>query len=179
MGAQLPATLLQFFKVWKPRTPGLRNKRLVRTDDLYQGAPIPSLLTSIHTTGGRCRRTGRITTLHRGGGDKHELRLIDWDRKTPGEHVVMRIEQDPTRSARIALLKHASSNRLSYILAPKGTRVGDVVSTGSNVPPERGNCLPLSAIPPGSLIHSIGLRAGEGGKIARAAGMLNHCLYKN
>jgi large subunit ribosomal protein L2 len=128
------------------------------------------LLTSVHKTGGRCRMTGRITTLHRGGGDKHELRLIDWARKAPGLHTVMRLEVDPNRSARIALLKHNESNRLSYIVAPKGVRTGDVLCSGSNVAPERGNCLPLSAIPPGTLIHSIGLRPHEGGKLARAAG---------
>lgn len=170
LGQQLPATILQYFKVWKPRTPGLRNRRLVRTDDLYQGPPIGSLLSKLHKTAGRCRRTGQITVRFRGGGDRHFYRLIDWNRRVEGVHEVMRLEVDPNRSARIALLKHRQSQRLSYIVAPKGTQVGDLVQSGANVPPERGNCLPLSAIPVGTLIHNIGLRANQGGKIARSAG---------
>ena len=171
MGQQLPATLLQFFKVWKPRTPGLRHKRLVKTDDLHQGAPIGSLLTPLHKTAGRCRQTGRITVRHRGGGEKHNYRLIDWDRKLEGDHKVMRVEVDPNRTARIALLKHQETQRLSYIIAPKGLDVGDVVKSGPNVPPDLGNCLPLSSIPPGTIIHSIGMKNGQGGKLARSAGM--------
>ncbi|KAI3646796.1 hypothetical protein MP228_009724 [Amoeboaphelidium protococcarum] len=167
---QLPATLLQFFNVWKPRTPGLRHKRLVKTDDLYQGAPIPSLLTKLHKTGGRCRDTGRITARHRGGGEKHSYRLMDWDRSNEGAHEVMRVEVDPNRSARIALLKHLESNMLSYIVAPKGVIPGQVLHNGESVAPDIGNCLPLSAIPPGTLIHNIGLKNGEAGKIARSAG---------
>jgi large subunit ribosomal protein L2 len=88
----------------------------------------------------------------------------------------MRIEVDPNRTARIALLKHSSTNRLSYILAPKGTQPGDIVQSGNDVPPDRGNCLPLSAIPPGTLIHNIGLRPNEGGKIARSAGKQDSAL---
>ena len=170
MGQQLPATLLQHFKVWKPRTPGLSNKRLVRTDDLFQGPPVGSLLTRLHKTGGRCRITGRITSRHRGGGEKHAYRMIDWDRRAPGAHTVMRIEKDPNRTARIALIKHEDTNTLSYILAPKGTQTGDVLHAGPDVSPDRGNCLPLSSIPPGTLIHNIGLRPHEGGKLARSAG---------
>ncbi len=173
MGQQLPATILQYFKVWKPRTPGLRNKRLVKTDDLYQGPPIGSLISRVHKTGGRCRVTGRITSRHRGGGDKNWYRLIDWDRKSTGPHEVMRIEVDPNRSARIALLKNRDTQRLSYILAPKGVQVGDVLYSGANVAPDRGNCLPLSAIPVGTVVHNIGLKKGEGGKIARSAGFIN------
>jgi large subunit ribosomal protein L2 len=171
---KLPATLLQHFKVFAPRTPGLRNKRLVRTDDCYQGPPIESLLSPLHKTGGRCRFTGRITSRHRGGGEKHPYRIIDWSRKLTGPHEVLRLEVDPNRSARIALLKHVESNRLSYILAPKGVQAGDVLQSGADVPPNKGNCLPLSAIPPGTLIHNIGLRPGEGGKIARSAGKSSH-----
>lgn len=176
MGQRLPATLLSHFKTWQPRTPGLANKRLVRVDDLFQGPPIASLLVPLHKTGGRCRITGRITTRHRGGGEKHDYRLIDWDRRLSGKHQVMRVEADPNRTARIALLKHIETSRLSYIVAPKGLEVGNVVQSGVNVPPDRGNCLPLSSMPPGTLVHNIGLKTNQGGKIARAAGTYGQLL---
>lgn len=170
MGQRLPATLSQFFRVWRPRTPGLRHKRLLRNDHLYDGPPVGSLLAPLNKTGGRCRITGRITSFHRGGGEKHTYRLIDWNRSVPGPHLVLRLEKDPNRSAHIALLQSKETNLLSYILAPKDTQSGDVLYAGDNVPPVRGNCLPLKAIPPGTLIHNIGLRPGEGGKLARSAG---------
>lgn len=60
---------------------------------------------------------------------------------------------------------------LSYIIAPKGIVPGNVLYSGANVPPEVGNCLPIKAIPPGTLIHGVGFKAGEGGRMARAAGI--------
>lgn len=169
-GQQLPSTILQYFRVWQPRTPGLRNKRLVKTDHLYQGPPIGSLLTPLHKTGGRCRQTGRITMRHRGGGDKHNYRLIDWARSSVNDQKVMRLEVDPNRTAWIALLKDAVDHRLSYIVAPKGLKPGDVVRSGANVTPDVGNCLPLSSMPAGTIIHNIGMFDGDAGKLARAAG---------
>jgi large subunit ribosomal protein L2 len=83
----------------------------------------------------------------------------------------MRIEEDPNRTARIALLKHKETNRLTYIISPKGIKPGDILYSGEKVLPEPGNCLPIRAIPPGTLIHNIGINPGEGGKIARSAGM--------
>jgi large subunit ribosomal protein L2 len=89
MGQRLPATLLQYFKTWKPHTPGVANRRLVRIDDLYQGPPVASLLMPLHKTGGRCRVTGRITSRHRGGGERHDYRLIDWNRRAPGNYLLL------------------------------------------------------------------------------------------
>jgi ribosomal protein L2 len=172
---KLSENITKYFKVWPSRTPGLRHKRLVRTDDLYQGPPVGSLLTRLHKVGGRCNITGKITSRHRGGGERHSYRLIDWDRTYPNVQV-MRIEVDPNRSARIALVKSQETNQLSYILAPHGISPGDILLKGENVQPNKGNCLPLSNIPPGTLIHSIGLRNGESGKIARSAGTYGQML---
>jgi hypothetical protein len=57
------------------------------------------------TTAGR-NSHGRITSYHRGGGHKRLLRTIDLKRNTSSSiGIVERIEYDPNRSSRIALVR--------------------------------------------------------------------------
>ncbi|KAJ8766508.1 hypothetical protein K2173_022567 [Erythroxylum novogranatense] len=55
-------------------------------------------------TAGR-NSAGRITSFHRGGGAKRLGRVIDVKRNVPCIGVVERIEYDPNRSSRIALVR--------------------------------------------------------------------------
>ncbi|KAK3226493.1 hypothetical protein Dsin_006355 [Dipteronia sinensis] len=55
-------------------------------------------------SGGR-NSSGRITTFHRGGGSKRLQRRIDLKRSTPSIGIVERVEYDPNRSSRIALVR--------------------------------------------------------------------------
>lgn len=120
------------FKTYKPVTPGLRHLRRPRNDHLYEGRPIRDLTVARRKKGGR-NNQGRITVRHIGGGHRQRIRIIDFVRKTPGIHDVVRIEFDPGRSAHIALLqsrdKNAGSKKWSYILAPEGLRAGDTVQS--------------------------------------------------
>ncbi|MGN0011110.1 MAG: 50S ribosomal protein L2, partial [Marinilabiliaceae bacterium] len=50
-------------------------------------------------------------------------------------------------------------------------QVGQTINSGSEAVPEVGNALPLSVIPIGTIIHNIELRPGQGGIIARSAGV--------
>lgn len=126
--AQRKATGDPDFKTYKPVTPGLRQLRLPRNDHLYKGRVYLPLSIPKRKTGGR-NNTGRMTVEHIGGGHKQRIRLVDFQRRAPGEQVVQRIEYDPCRSAHIALIKHKRSEELSYILAPEGLREGDVVQS--------------------------------------------------
>lgn len=56
------------------------------------------------STGGR-NSAGRITIYHRGGGAKRLHRKIDLKRSTSSMGVVERIEYDPNRSSRVALVR--------------------------------------------------------------------------
>ena len=49
--------------------------------------------------------SGRITAFHRGGGSKLLLRKIDLKRSSSSIGIVERIEYDPNRSSRIALVR--------------------------------------------------------------------------
>src|SRR5262249_52005205 len=110
------------------------------------------------------------TVWFRGGGHKQRYRIVDFRRDKPGiPATVAAIEYDPNRSARIALL-HYKDGEKRYILAPEGLRVGQTVLSGENADILPGNCLPLKAIPAGTMIHNIELRPGKGGQMVRSAG---------
>ncbi len=56
------------------------------------------------------------------------------------------------------------------ILAPHGIKVGQIVVSGNDAPPEVGNAMPLSIVPLGSIVHNIELNPSQGGKQCRSAG---------
>jgi len=82
---------------------------------------------------------------------------------------VARIEYDPNRSARIALLHYVDGEK-RYILSPVGLEVGAMVQAGIGADIQPGNALPLSAMPLGTTIHNIELKPGKGGQLVRSAG---------
>lgn len=132
--------------------------------------PAKRLLIPKRKTGGR-NHQGIVTTRFRGGGHKRMYRLIDFKRKKVGVVAnVESIEYDPNRSCRIALVKY-SDGELSYILAPEGLKAGDQVSSGDDVEPRTGNCLPLRKIPLGMSVHCVELQPGRGGQLCRSAGV--------
>jgi large subunit ribosomal protein L2 len=153
----------------KPTSPGRRFAVAVRTDGLYKGKPVSSLVDKKMKSGGRNNK-GRITVRHRGGGHKQRYRIIDFKRDKDGvPGVVERIEYDPNRSAHIALVKYADGER-RYILAPKGIREGAPIISGEEAPIKPGNTLPIRSIPVGTLVHNVELKPGKGGQLVRSAG---------
>ena len=80
-----------------------------------------------------------------------------------------RIEYDPNRTARIALIVYADGEK-RYILHPKGLNVGDPVLSGPGVDPRIGNAIPLGEVPLGETVHNVELKIGKGGQLARTAG---------
>ena len=158
-------------KILRPMTPGTRHQTRLDNSDLTKGvSPEKSLLVLLHRASGRNHR-GIITVRHRGGGAKRFYRIIDFKRlKDNCSAEVKSIEYDPNRSCRIALLQYEDGEK-RYILAPKDLVVGRKVMSGPSAEPEVGNCLPLESIPAGLTVHNVELRPGQGGKIARAAGI--------
>ena len=165
-------------KNFKPVTPSLRGTVLIDRRDLYQGKPVKGLTVGKSHSGGR-NNHGRITSFFRGGGHKQSYRIVDFRRrKADMPAVVERLEYDPNRTAFIALLKY-QDGELSYILAPQRLKVGDTVVSGAKVDIKPGNAMPLGAIPVGTIVHNIELKAGAGGKIARAAGQYAQLVGKD
>jgi large subunit ribosomal protein L2 len=153
----------------KPTSPGQRFVVRVVTEGLHPGAPYEGLITTLPRHGGR-NNQGRITTRHQGGGHKRYYRIIDFKRDkdgVPGR--IERLEYDPNRSARLALVLYVDGER-RYILAPKHAKVGDPIMSGPDAPIKPGNALPLKNIPIGTLVHCVELKPGKGAQFARSAG---------
>ncbi len=164
-------------KKLKPVTPGQRHAVLPDFAELTTDEPEKSLVVPNKVHAGR-NNQGRVTVRHRGGGHKRLYRLIDFYRDKPGIPAkVVSIEYDPNRSAWISLLHYADGEK-RYIITPVALKVGEVVEAGENAEPRPGNALPLRKIPDGTLVHSVELHPGSGGKIARAAGAAAQVLGK-
>ncbi|MCW3777795.1 50S ribosomal protein L2 [Levilactobacillus namurensis] len=165
-------------KKYKPTSNGRRNMTsLVYKDVITKTTPEKSLLDSQSHTAGR-NNAGHMTVRHRGGGNKRQYRIIDFKRiKDDVPATVKAIEYDPNRTANIALLVYADGVK-SYIIAPKGLKVGDQVQSGPDADIKVGNTLPLKNIPFGTVIHNIELKPGKGGQLVRSAGTSAQLLGK-
>jgi large subunit ribosomal protein L2 len=154
----------------KPTSAGRRFQTVSDFAEITRSRPQKSLLIPKPSTGGR-NSYGRKTSRHRGGGHKQQYRIVDFKRDKDGVPAkVASIEYDPNRNARIALL-HYFDGEKRYILAPGEVKVGDVLQSGHGSEIRPGNALPLRYVPVGSTLHNIELRPGQGGKLARGAGM--------
>src|SRR5271165_339361 len=157
-------------KSYNPTTPTRRFQTVISRDDITKQTPEKRLVEGKPKTGGRSS-TGRVSSRFIGGGHKQQYRIIDFKRDKDGIPAkVATIEYDPNRNARIALLHYLDGEK-RYILAPAGIAVGDRLQSGHGAEIRPGNALPMRYIPVGSTIHNVELRVGQGGKMARGAGM--------
>ena len=164
-------------KKFKPTTPGRRGMTVTDYSVLSKVEPERSLLEPMKHNSGR-NNTGRITVRHHGGGNRTKYRVIDFKRnKFDVPATVKTLEYDPNRSAHIALIEYEDGVK-SYIIAPEGMKIGDVIMTGPNADIKPGNCLPFSAIPVGTVIHNIELYPGKGAQLVRSAGNMAQLMAK-
>ena len=156
-------------RVYKPMTNGTRQRSVLTSEEITKTTPEKSLIVTKKKTNGR-NNQGKITVRHRGGGVKRKYRLVDFKRNKDGiTAMVSAIEYDPNRSANIALITYKDGVK-SYIIAPKGLKVGDIVESGVKTDVKVGNTMEIANIPVGTVIHNIELRPGKGGQLARGAG---------
>lgn len=162
-------------KHYKPTTPGLRGMIGQDYKVLTKKKPEKTLLRPLLGPVGRSH--GKITTRHRGGGHKRMYRLIDFKQYRFDEPArVEAIEYDPNRSCFIALVSYPNGDK-SYILAPDGIKVGDVViSSQKKIVFKIGNRLPLKYLPAGTEVFNIEMTPASGGKLVRSAGVLARVL---
>ena len=154
----------------KPTSAGRRFQTVSDFSEITKSTPEKSLLAPKPKSGGRNNR-GKKTARHRGGGHKQRYRIVDFKRGKDGVPAkVAAIEYDPNRNARIVLLHYVDGEK-RYILAPSRVKVGDRLQSGQGSEIRPGNALPLRYIPVGTTIHNVELRPGQGGKLARGAGM--------
>ncbi len=156
-------------KIYRPTSAGRRGMTGFDFSEITKDRPEKALTAKLSKKAARGNH-GQITIRHKGGGHKRRYRMIDFKRlKMDVPATVAAIEYDPNRTCRIALI-HYKDGEKSYIIAPIGLKVGDTVVAGATADILPGNCLPLSAMPVGTIIHNIELRPGKGGQVCRGAG---------
>jgi large subunit ribosomal protein L2 len=156
-------------KKYKPTTPSRRNMVTLDYKELTTSKPYKKLTKGGKRSVGR-NNQGRITTRHKGGGNKRLYRKIDFlYNKFDIPAKIETVEYDPNRTAFISLVCYADGER-RYVVMPKGVKVGDTFMVSENAPLERGNRLPLVKIPVGTFIYNIELKVKGGSKLVRSAG---------
>lgn len=164
-------------KRFKAYTPSRRNMTVSDFSEITKSTPEKSLVVHLKKTAGR-NNQGKITVRHHGGGAKKKYRIIDFKRNKDGINAkVIGIEYDPNRTANIALIRYEDGVK-SYIIAPYGIKVGDVLRNGPDAEIRVGNALPMRNIPVGSEIHNIEMKPGAGGQLVRAAGNVAQLMAK-
>ena len=162
---------------YKPVTPGRRNMTVSTYEEITKTKPEKSLICILKKNAGR-NNTGRITVRHRGGGNKRKYRIIDFKRLSPEPSTVKAIEYDPNRTAYIALLA-TEEGKKSYIIAPQGLKVGDVIESKETADIKPGNSLPIKNIPLGTFINNIEITPGKGAQLVRTAGSAAQLMAKD
>jgi len=156
-------------KTFKPTSPAQRQLVQVDRSELWKGKPVKKLTEGLTKTAGR-NNTGRVTARRRGGGHKRRYRLVDFKRtKFDVVGTVERLEYDPNRTAFIALITYNDGEQ-AYILAPQRLGVGDKVIAADRADIKPGNAMPLKSIPVGTIVHTVEMKPGKGGQMARSAG---------
>jgi len=113
----------------------------------------------------RSRRRGAGSRPYRSPSHRHSGNIVY--PRYDGSAKVLGLEHAAGRSSPI--INVDMSGRKVNLIAPEGIRVGQEISVGSGAV-DRGNILPLSSIPEGTLIYNIEITPGDGGKLVRAAG---------
>ena len=164
-------------RLYKPTSPARRFMSVLSYEGLTKKAPEKALTTDLRSKAGR-NNTGKITVRHQGGGNRRKYRIIDFKRTKDGIPAkVAALEYDPNRTCFIALLNYADGEK-RYILGPIDLKVGDTVMSGTGADIKPGNCLPITNIPVGTLIHNIEIKPGHGGQMVRSAGTAAQLMAK-
>ncbi len=157
-------------KRFKPTTDSRRHMvNVTYKGVLTTNEPHKALTRGVKRSVGR-NNTGRITTRHKGAGNKRLFRDIDfkYDKKGIPAKIVS-VEYDPNRTAFISLAQYADGAK-TYIVTPKGIKVGDEFIVAEKTEVKLANRMVLKNIPVGTAIYNIELKPQGGGKIARSAG---------
>ncbi len=157
-------------KSYKPTTKSRRMMQVVTYKGVLTASkPQKSLTSGFRRAMGR-NAQGRITTRHKGGGNKRLYREIDFlynKKDIPAK--IASIEYDPNRSSFIALVVYRDGEK-RYILASKSMKVGSTFVVSDKAPLALGNRLPLRLIPVGTFVYNIEIKPGGGAKLVRSAG---------
>jgi large subunit ribosomal protein L2 len=158
-------------KTYKPTSAARRQLQTINYKEKLSGKKKAekSLMKGWKRDMGR-NNQGRITTRHKGGGNKRVYREIDflYNKKDIPAKIVS-VEYDPNRTAFIALAVYADGEK-RYVIANKTARAGDAFIVSEKAPLKPGNRLPLKFIPVGTFVYNIEIKPMGGAQLVRSAG---------
>ena len=166
-------------KKHKPTSPSQRQTLTLDYRKLLTGdTPEKKLTKGTKRSVGR-NNQGRITTRHKGGGNKRLYRLVDfiYDKKDIPAKLTT-IEYDPNRSAFVGVAIYADGEK-RYVIVPKSLKAGATFKVGENVPVIPGNRLPLKNIPVGTFVFNLEVKPNGGAKMVRSAGVFAQVVAHN
>jgi large subunit ribosomal protein L2 len=157
-------------KSFKPFTSTTRSTILLTSPEITKNTPYKKLIKGLNKKSGR-NNHGHITSRHRGGFAKRLYRIIELRRSViSSDCTVETIEYDPNRNALISLIKEKETGKCSYIIAPDGMKVGDILENGKLSSLQPGSSAPLSVIPVGTHVHAVQANPGSKSTYVRSAG---------
>ena len=166
-------------KSYKPTTKSSRGTLTIDYRQfLTRSTPEKSLTVGVKRHVGR-NNQGRITTRHKGGGNKRLYRLVDFvynKHDIPAK--ISSVEYDPNRSAFIGVAVYKDGEK-RYVVLPKGVTDGATFIVSEKAPLEVGNRLPLRMIPVGTSVYNVELKPQGGAKIVRSAGSFAQVVAHN
>lgn len=158
-------------------TSGRRNLSFDDRSDVSVKKPLRYLTKMLKQSSGR-DSFGHISTRHKGGGNQRKYRTIYFGNDLNGIGEVLSIEYDPNRTSRIALIKN-DKNKVFYITAPSGIKVGSQINFDNKNKLEFGNRITLAEIPTGIAVHNIEVSPDSKAKMVRSAGTSAMILSKD
>lgn len=140
--------------------------------------PEKSLIRILKKHSGR-DSSGQISVRHQGGRQKRYYRFIDFARdKRDSKAKVLKIEYDPNRTAKIALVEYEDGEK-RYIIHPVGLILGDKIETSEKAEIKVGNALPLRNMPLGTQIHNVELYPKKKAQMIKSAGSYGVVIAKD
>lgn len=124
----------------------------------------------------RVQRRGRGTSTFRASTHKRVAPAQYPPALSPKEHfetsvngTIENLVHDPGRGAPLAFVRF-ENGETCYTITPEGTFKGQQISLGGTAPVDVGNIIPLGKIPEGTMVCSLELKPGDGGKLAKSSG---------
>lgn len=157
-------------KTYRPTTPSRRNTVTIDYRNVLSGDKKNKSLTHGFKRSMGRNNQGRITTQHKGGGNKRLFRDIDFRlEKMDIPAKITTIEYDPNRSAFIGVAVYKDGEK-RYVIVPKSAKVGDEFTISKTAPIINGNRTILARIPVGTFVYNVEVKANGGAKLVRSAG---------
>ena len=166
-------------KKFKPTSPGVRHRLSLYKNLLGKNSHLSkSLVLPLQRAFGRSTSNGRITSWHRGGGAKRKFRVFK-GKNFFGGFIVISIFYDPNRSSYVALVFDIVSKTFEFNVSPSRVSPGSCFIYADNLDERNlGSRASLKSIPPGSIIHNVGVKDSRLGLFGRAAGTSCRIIQK-